>query len=214
MKFSGGFNRNFSSANGSKNLDYKKDIILDEVAKLIELNRGTVLSTLKDAGYYNISPTVSKKELINLVTDALYSSEQFRHDVAALIANSGGNYSNAFGDKIKGWFSGGSDSGSSGGGSASGAATDAHKSVSLSADPIGAIAGALGSIFGSVSAYGTSKQDRKAEEERTKQQLYDKLLADKKTNWTPIIVIGGILIIGGIVTFFALRGRNKNVATA
>ncbi len=184
MKFSGDFNRNFSNANGSNNLDYKKDLILDEVAKLIELDKGAILSTLKDAGYYNISPNVSKKELIFLVVDALYGSEQFRYDISNLITKANSTYSNAV-------------------------------------DPISAIAAAVGEVFkfgGQGFAFGQSKQQTKQVKEQTeqvkeqtRQQLYDKLLMEEKTNWMPIIVVSGVLLIGGIVTFLVLRSRrNKN----
>lgn len=182
MKFSGNLNRNFSSANGSRNLDYQKDVILDEVAKLIEYDTPTVIATLKDAGYYNVSPTAPRKEIINIVVDALYRSEQFRHDIAVLVAKteSGNKFSNG-----------------------EGTAAEAGKDIKLSGGIISAIGGVLESGFGVFK----SAQDRKAEEERTRQQMYDKLLAGEKTNWVPIIVIGGVFLIGGIIAFVTLRNK-------
>tara|TARA_R110000787_G_scaffold44415_8_gene109029 strand:- start:543 stop:899 length:357 start_codon:yes stop_codon:yes gene_type:complete len=70
---------------------------------------------------------------------------------------------------------------------------------------IGAIVGA---IIGSVDAafgVGTAKKRAKIEEERYRQELIGELFEEKKTNFTPIYIIGGVLLVGGIVTYFALK---------
>lgn len=187
MKFGGSFNSNWSNAIGSKNTDLQRDLILDEVGRLIETDRPAVISALKDSGY-TISPSASKKEVINKTVSALYRSKQFKLDVAkAIAAGNDPKFANSNGsdlDKAKGL--------------ASGAAAGASGGV------VGAIAGAIGAIF----TFGSSRQNRKAEEERAKQELYNKLLTDKEqTNWIPVIVIGGVILIGGIVAFFALRNN-------
>ena len=196
MKFGGNVYSNFSNASGSKDFDYKRDVLLDEIARLIETDRSAVILILKDAGY-KVDTKSSKKEVIKKVSHALHNNKQFQLDISKEIvkANNHAEFSNADG-KTKEWFSGlfssgGSSSNSGGGGSASGAGAGAGGVV-------GAIAGAVGSVFD----FGKSNNDKKAEEERTKQTLYNKLLGDnEKTNWLPIIVISGILIIGGIIVW-------------
>lgn len=186
MKFGGSFNKNWSSANGSGNTDFQKDVILDEVSRLIELDRPVVISALKDAGY-KVSPKANKKEVIDKTVSALYRSNQFRHDISqAIVSVNDPKHSNATG-------------------LASGAGAGAGKvGSSAGGGVVGAVAGAISSIF----SFGASRQNAKAEEERTRQEMYDKLLTEnEKTNYLPYIIIGGVLIIGGIVAFFALRNK-------
>jgi hypothetical protein len=69
----------------------------------------------------------------------------------------------------------------------------------------GAIVGAVGQSISSVFGFATEKQRLKTEQEQSKQKLYEKLLGGKKTNYMPIIVVGGVLIIGAIVLIFTLK---------
>lgn len=186
MKFGGSFSKNWSSANGSGNHDFKKDVILDEVGRLIELDRPLVISALKDAGY-KISPKAKKKEVIDKTVSALYRSKQFKNEIAkAIVSVNDSKHMNVDG-------------------SASGAGAGAGK-VAGASNPVTAIATAIGSIF----EFGASRQNAKAQEEQSKRELYDKLLSDdERKNYMPLIVIGGVLLIGGIVAFFALRNKNK-----
>lgn len=178
MKFGGSFSKNWSSANGSGNTDFQKDVILDEVSRLIELDKPMVISALKESGY-KISPKASKKEVIDKTVSALYRSNQFRHDISnAIVSVNDPKFANAEG-------------------SASGAGAKASGVV-------GAVSTAISSIFN----FGASKQNAKAEEERTRQEMYNKLLTEnEKTNYLPYIIIGGVFIIGGIIAFFALRNK-------
>ena len=201
MKYGGNFYGNFSNANGSQNKDYEKDVILDEVARLIELDRPSIIAILRESGY-KLDPKASKKEVIDYTVRALYNKPQFRNDVSALIVKSNADFSNANDEWFQGLFGKGDTSTPSAGGSASGAGKGAGR---IGADPISAIAGAIGSIF----SFGTAQKNQNAEEERTRQEMYAKLLGDEeKTNWMPIIVVGGVLLLGGGVTFLMLRNKN------
>ena len=66
-----------------------------------------------------------------------------------------------------------------------------------------------GTIGSSVAARKQQQEITKQQEEATRRLIYSKVLGDQKTNWTPIIVVGGILIIGGIV-FYQVMKRRKN----
>lgn len=71
-------------------------------------------------------------------------------------------------------------------------------------DIVGAVSGAVQSIAGAFQA----KTDKKIEQERTKQQLLDKVFSDqKKTNYIPVIIIGSVLLIGTIVVVYTLRQK-------
>jgi len=201
MKFGGNVYSNFSNAIESKDFDYKRDVLLDEIARLIETDKSAVILILKDAGY-KVDTKTSKKEVIKKVSHALHNNKQFQLDVAKEIVkeNSHTDFSNAEG-KFKEWFSNLGNKNNDGGGSAGGAGGGASK---VGGDPISAIAGAIGAIF----QFGASSKNKKSEEEKTKQELYNKLLGDnEKTNWLPIIIIGGVLVIGAIVTVIVLRNK-------
>jgi hypothetical protein len=195
MKYGGNFYGNFSNANGSQNKDYTKDVILDEVARLIELDRPSIIAILRESGY-KLDPKASKKEVINYTVRALYNKPQFRNDVSALIVKSNTDFSNANGEWFQGLF---------GKGDTSTPSTEGGAGAGAGAGAASAIAGAIGAIF----TFGTANKNQKAEEERTRQEMYAKLLGnEEKTNWTPIVVVGGVLLLGGVVAFLTLRNKN------
>lgn len=83
--------------------------------------------------------------------------------------------------------------------------------VTIGADPISAIAGAIGSVF----SFATSSQEAKAQEEQQKHQLMLAILSDDpnevqktKTRSTVIIlaVVGSILLIG-VVLILTLKKK-------
>lgn len=201
MKFGGSFNKNWANASGSGNQDFQRDVLLDEIARVIELDRPKIISLLKESGYA-ISPKAPKKEVIDKTVSALFRSNQFKADVTKLIVQTNiPKYSNADGEflgKIKGFFSGNKSGNTNPEGSASGAGSGAS-------GPVGAIASAIGSIFN----FATTSKQQKIQEQQAKQELYNKLLTenDNKTNWTPIIIVGSVLVIGTIVVFFAMRNK-------
>lgn len=66
---------------------------------------------------------------------------------------------------------------------------------------IGAVAGAIDGAF----SWGAAKKRGKANEEQQKQELYEDIFTDKKKSRLPLYIVGGVLLVGGIVTFIALK---------
>lgn len=202
MIYGGNMMSNFSGGILSNDRDMTKDVVLSEVHKILDKSPEVLIETLNSSGQA-VSKNVSKKDLVHLTVENLYDNPKFRENISALIiAGNETNYNNADGavmDKLKGLFSkggGGADTGS-GGGSA--------PKVTVGADPISAIAGAIGSIF----SFAQSGKDRKAAKEADKRKLQLSLLGEdnKKTNWLPIVLIGGILLIGGAVAYVSLKNK-------
>jgi len=81
MKFGGTFQGNFMNATGSQSKDYAKQVLLDEVARLIEFNKQSVISALNDSGH-KVSPDASKKTVIDHTAKALYENSDFRNIIA------------------------------------------------------------------------------------------------------------------------------------
>jgi len=191
---------NFSGGVLSKDRDMTKDVVLSEIHKILDKSPEVLIETLNSSGQA-VSKNVSKKDLVHLTVENLYENPKFRDNISALIIEGNEtNYNNADGaimDKLKGFFSKGGADASSGGASV--------PKVTVGADPISAIAGAIGSIF----SFAQSGKDRKAAKESDKRKLQMSLLADddKKTNWLPIVLIGGILLIGGAVAYVSLKNK-------
>lgn len=183
MRYKGDFMMNFDGAVKSKDSYLQEDMLLDQIAVLIDQSPSAVETALRNSSI-SVSKNASKIELIDSVVKGLSSNETFRLEISKLIA--GPTYSNTIGDKD----------------SKAPEGATAKKGVSIGADPLTAIAGAVGSIFG----FAASVQEKKAKEAEAKSRLYEKIFGDdKKKNIIPIVVISLVLIIGGVIAFAALR---------
>lgn len=181
MRFTGNILKNMKSAEMSKDNALKRDIVLDEVAFLIKQNKSVVVDALNNSGV-KTSENASVSSLINKVVNNIYENKEFQQQISTAIANfhSKGVASTV---KTKGGFS------------------------NVSGDTASAIATALGQATSSIFNFAASKKELEKEKEASKSKLYEKLLGGKKTNWLPIIIVGGVLIIGGIVAFSVLRKK-------
>jgi len=98
---------------------------------------------------------------------------------------------------LGGLFGGGSGGGS---GASSGGGEGGGEGGGAAAGIVSSVAGMIGSI----SQWGASKNQLKAEEAKSKGLMYEKIFGarqNKKTNWLPIVAIAGVLLIGGIVVY-------------
>lgn len=180
MRFHGNVIENLQAAAKSQDKILIKEILVDEMANIIESNPKEMIKTLRHSKV-DISDSASKENLISAASYNLYNNPIFQKNLAVTLVMKGSasshDYASSNGDTGKV---------ASGGG----------------ADPVSAIANAIGSIAN----WGASATDLKAEEERTKGKLYEKIFGEKqKTNWMPIIVVGGVLLIGGIVAYITLK---------
>jgi len=183
MRFQGNIIENLQAASESKDKVLLKEILVDSMANLIEEDPTEMVKVLKHSNV-DVDDNVSKRKLIDIASYNLYNNPLFHKNLAVnLVKGKEANendYASAEGDG----------SGSEGGeGGGKGAAA---------AGIVSSIAGMLGSI----GAWGASSNDLKKEELRTQSQMYEKIFGEeKKTNWMPIIVIGGVLLIGAIVVW-------------
>ena len=199
MIYGGNMMSNFSGAVLSNDKEMTKDVVLSEVHKILDKSPEVLIETLNKSGQA-ISKNASKKEIVHLTVENLYDNPKFRENISALIITGNENqYNNADGalmGKLQGLFGGG---GSGGDGSSA-------PKVTVGADPISAIAGAIGSVF----SFAKAGKDAKSAKEADKRKLQMALLGEdgsKKTNWLPIVLIGGILLIGGTVAYISLKGK-------
>lgn len=188
MKFGGDFQSNLRSAAISKNFDYTRSVLLDEIARLIDSNPAVVSEALKSSGVK--VDKVTKAKLVDLVSYNLYNNESFRNKIAGIIANHNkDSYQNADAASV-----------------ASGAlSTSSGSGKSFDLGLLGAIGGVVGNAMNNVFGLVKARSDRKTQEQQARNELYAKVLGEEKKNYVPIIVIGGVLLIGGVVLVLALR---------
>lgn len=200
MIYGGDIMSNFSGSIMSNDKEMQKDILLSEIHKILHKNPKSLIEALKNAGV-DVPSRISNKHLVHLVVEAVYENAKFRENIALLIAeNQTSNFSNANGElvnKIKDFFS------KSGEGSSS-ESTDSTGGVAVGGGVVGAVAGAVNSIFG----FAKSKADAKTQKEADRQKLLLSLSEEKKkSNLMPIIIIASVLLIGGAIAVVSLRSK-------
>lgn len=224
MRYGGNFMLNFDAAVKSKDLTYQQDVILDEIAELIKTNPQIVEKVLRQSGV-RLSVSTSKSELIDKTIDNIYTNIELQKNLSALLAYKNlhkAEYSNADGEfwgKVKGWFGNMKeksedrkanrqdkrDENSSSTSSSSSSENSSKPQVTMGADWVSAIAGAVGSVF----SFAAANQEKKANQELAKAKLYEKIFGQnqKNKNILPIVIISAVLIIGGVVAYVSLKQK-------
>lgn len=177
-----------------------KSFTLKRIAEIIRNNPLEISSALKHSGVFIENP-YDKKELASKVAYNLAHNKSFHKDIGLLLAKYESKKIETFNNL------GGTDRGN-----VSEQVIDSSKTIgsaTAAGGKGGNIFGAiLGFIVGSVdSAFsiGNDKKQSKINEERYKQELISEIFEEDKTNWIPLYIITGVLIVGGIVTYFALK---------
>jgi hypothetical protein len=146
-----------------------KDVLLSEIHKVLDKNPEVLIDALNNSGIATPS-TISKRELIHKVVEALYESEKFRENVSKFVIEGNEQDSSNF---------------------------------------VGAIIATAGTTIGAIFKGVQNRNKTKAQKEADKKKLLASLLEDKpkKTNYLPIIIISGVLLIGGIVAYVSLKEK-------
>jgi hypothetical protein len=168
MIYGGNMMSNFSGAINSQDNDMAKDVLLSEIHKVLDKNPEILIEALNNSEIATPS-TISKRELIHKVVEALYESEKFRENVSKFVIEENESYNNVVGAIVAGSLT------------------------------------AFNQIFKGVQ----NKNQTKAQKEADKNKLLASILEDKpkKTNYLPIIIISGVLLVGGIVAYVSLKEK-------
>jgi len=186
MRFNGNTIENLISAKKSKDEILVKDLLVDEMSNIIQSEPKQMIKALRNSKV-KISDTVSKQDLISIASYNLYNNPIFQKNLAVTITNRNLGSTESYANS-EGGSGGGSSSGGEGGGEGGGGAAG--------------LVSALAGMIGSIGQFGAARNELKAEELRTKSKMYEKIFGkEKKTNWLPIAVIGGVLLIGALVVW-------------
>jgi len=185
MRYHANIVENITNAIKANDKHLAKEIILDEIVTLIEENPSELTRALKESKV-NIGSAPSKEELIDKSAYALVNNPIFQKNLAVVLVSQQENRVPAREE-----FSNNDAKGGKGGGGGGG-------------NMVSSIANAVGSIFG----FATATQQLKGEEQKAKSVMYEKIFGQqKKRNWMPIIVLGGVLLIGGLVVWKVLSNK-------
>jgi len=191
MRFQGDIAHNLKNAIMANDDTLARELIADELVSIIESNPKEVINALEHSKV-NIDEDASKEDLIDIVAYNIVNNPIFRKNTAVLFTMKGSNRT----PNEEDYASQSGSSGSGGSGSGGGGAT---------AGLVGSLADMIGSAF----KFGSSSKELKAQEESTKATMYAKLFGEnKKTNWMPIVVIGGVLLIGALVIWRVTANKN------
>tara|TARA_R110000823_G_scaffold141854_1_gene271614 strand:- start:386 stop:1078 length:693 start_codon:yes stop_codon:yes gene_type:complete len=230
MRFGGNFIQNITQAHKSKDKSLQKDILFDELAQLIENYPLVLIGALQESGC-DICQGASKKKLIDATVDNLSYNPSFRNKIPLLIvasksgalkkaisqakkegfSSADGKVKDFFGNiwgKVKGAFGGGGTAMGDGGSNVLENVGDGAKE-GAGGGIWGVVIGTIGGVTESIFDWKTSKTNQEIANEQAKMSLYEKLLggAGGKTNWMPIVVVGGVLLIGAIVVAVVLKNK-------
>lgn len=177
-----------------------KRFVLQQISNLIKDNPKLVVEAIESSNI-NIENPNDKVELVNKTAYALSHSKSFPRKIGEALAlmeqqkefsNLGGKGKvDVKGEALRG-----------GKQIVKGAASGA-KTGGLFGIIAGAVVGAVDAGFG----FATAGKRAKIEEEQYRQQLLGSLFEGKKkkSNLVPILIVGGVLIVGAIVTYIALK---------
>lgn len=182
----------------------KKRYALKQIAELIKNGPIYVAGALDHSSVFIENP-YDKRELVDKVAYNLVHNPQFQQDINVVLAAKelgrldilSGDYSNLGGKgkvDVKGQVKET--------GKMIGKATQAGTQVG---GWIGAIVGAVVGVISSSFSWAGAKKRAKIEEEQYKQDLVKEVFEPPKRNWTPILVVGGVLIVAAVVTLYALK---------
>lgn len=179
-----------------------KKVVLKTIAQLIKSKPLYVVSALRHSNVFIENPN-NKIELAEKVAHSLVNNLQFHKNIGLVIASQEVGKLNLLTDNDFSNLGGKGEidykAESIRGGMAIGRGASSGK------EPItviiGAIVGGIDAVFG----FARAKKTALSEEEQYRQELIGELFEEQKTNWTPIYIVGGVLLVGGIVTFFALK---------
>ena len=180
MRFQGNIIENLTAAAQSQDESLIKDLVIDEMANIIENDPKEMIKTLRYSKV-KVDDAASKEELINLSVKNLYNNSIFQKNLAVTLTKK---------DSATQHDYAGAEGGGGGGGG-------------------GNIVSSIADMIGSISKWGASSNDLKSEESRTKARMFEKIFGgQEKTNWMPIIVVAGVLLIGAMVVWRVTAKNN------
>lgn len=193
MIYKGDVMSNFSGSMKVKDIDMSKDVLLSHIQNLVQEHPETLKMALLSSGA-KLSHNPTPIELIDSSVEEIYTNPSFQKNMAVLmLANKKDSYHNFSMDDFSKATKGATD------------ATGATASGAMSGGAVGAVAGAIGSIFGTIGKFKEGKNQKEADKAKLRMAFID--MSKTKRNYTPIIIVSAVLLLGGVIAVIALRNK-------
>jgi hypothetical protein len=162
---------NILKASEAQDTPLVREIVISELVESIETQPALVVQALRDSNVH-VPQDVTNRQLADKLAYALTYNDEFLSKVPNII-------------KVH---------------------EEGKKPIREEyASAVGVITAAITAVTTAVAGafkQAEKKKDLEAQQEATKQVIYSKLLGEKKkTNWIPILVVSGVLLIGAIVVW-------------
>lgn len=163
---------NILKASEAQDTPLVREIVISELVESIETQPALVVQALRDSNVH-VPQDVTNRQLADKLSYALTYNDEFLSKVPNLI-------------KVH---------------------EEGKKPIREEyASAVGVITAAITAVttaVGGAFRQAQKKKDLEMQQEATKQVIYQKLLGEdkKKTNWIPILIVGGVLVIGAIVVW-------------
>ena len=183
----------FKNASGDNGKAIQRQILIDELVSVSKKHPENLRQALITSGI-DLPKGISSKQLALKSSDALFDNDKFRKEFGKLIAlyNLGEleKYSNTLG------------------GSLGSAATTVSEGTAAGGQSGNWVTALIGAAIGATEAGFNMKSEQekaKAEKSKATASIIASFSKDGKVNWIPIGIILGVLVIGGIVTYAAVK---------
>jgi len=188
--------KNIANAYKSNDLELARHFVYTELARMIDEEPNKVADLLNESGVTGVSSQSDKTKLVEASSREIIRNKKFQDLILAKIAinSKKSNFYKANGEGVSDLVEQVGQAGQSAGGGQA-----------------GAIIGSLSELGSNIFGFFTTKKQMDIEEQQAKSSMYANLLKDDDdgTNWLPIAIIGGVLLIGGVVVWKVLGSKNK-----
>lgn len=196
----------YSNATGLTDKQFMTNVYLSELATLIKDEPQKIISALKKSDL-QVSKNPTRRELTNTLVDGMFQSPQLRNQITNLLAAENAQSKSKALKRYTETYSG-TNGGASTGANLQNTANNLLEGGTAGAQaggPVTAVVGVLAGLTESIFDWKASENNAEVESNKYKLEILNKISGGDKKNYVPLIIIGGVLLVGTVVLIFALR---------
>ena len=200
----------YSNATGLTDKQFMTNVYLSELATLIKDEPQKIISALKKSDL-PVSKNPTRRELTNTLVDGMFQSPQLRNQITNLLAAENAQLKSKALKRYTDTYSG-TTGGLSGNPSTSANLQNTANNLleggaagAQAGGPVTAVVGVLAGLTESIFDWKASENNAEVESNKYKLEILNKISGGDKKNYVPLIIIGGVLLVGTVVLIFALR---------
>tara|TARA_R100000900_G_scaffold140069_2_gene120160 strand:- start:10515 stop:11141 length:627 start_codon:yes stop_codon:yes gene_type:complete len=196
----------YSNATGLTDKQFMTSVYLSELATLIKDEPQKIISALKKSDF-SVSKNPTRREITNTLVDGMFQSPELRNKITNLLAKENAQIKSKALRRYTESYSGTNGSSSTGANLQNTANNllEGGAAGAQAGGPVTAVVGVLAGLTESIFDWKASENNAEVESNKYKLEILNKISGGDKKNYVPLIIIGGVLLVGTIVLIFALR---------